>query len=34
MFRFRETAATGAVNAIPMSATVEALIAPYRRRFV
>jgi len=34
MFRFRESAAPGAFNAIPMSATVEALIAPYRRVLV
>lgn len=31
MFRHRETAGPGVMNAIPVTATVDALVAPYRR---
>lgn len=31
MFRHRETAGTGVIHAIPVTATVDALLAPYRR---
>ena len=31
LYRFRETAETGSVGAVPMSTTVDRLLAPYRR---
>jgi uncharacterized phiE125 gp8 family phage protein len=34
MYRNRETAAAGQMNQIPMSTTVDMLIAPYRRMLV